>query len=199
MKTNDYQYQFIAGNLALDFVNTVAYRFDPEKLQDHLQSAEELRLWANQACLPDCDAINRCRPMRGRALLRVRVIREQLFDIFYAIANEKRLPELALRRVAIALNACRAKQTLSVRGGEIRWAWRPGAGYADFVLYPILTAATDLLTSNSLQLMRQCADQSCGWLFLDRSNARQRRWCRMADCGNRHKAREHYRRAAASI
>jgi predicted RNA-binding Zn ribbon-like protein len=61
---------------------------------------------------------------------------------------------------------------------------------------PILTAAIDLLTSVSRSLVRQCADEGCGWLFLDRSHARKRRWCNMADCGNRNKAREHYRRKA---
>jgi predicted RNA-binding Zn ribbon-like protein len=199
MKAENYRYQFVAGNLALDFINTVAYRFHPDKVSDHLQSAEEVRRWANQAHLPDRDAINSCRFLSRTALLRVHAVREQLFAIFRAIASDEPISADALQRVGNALRDCRAKQYLSVQGVEVRWIWRPGAGCLDFLLYPILTAATDLLISVSRSLVRQCGDEGCGWLFLDRSNARKRRWCSMADCGNRNKAREHYRRKAGLV
>ena len=35
---------------------------------------------------------------------------------------------------------------------------------------------------------------NCEWLFLDKSKNRSRNWCDMAVCGNRAKARLHYRR-----
>ena len=199
MKVENYRYQFVAGNLALDFTNTVAYRFHPGKVKDHLQGAEEVRRWANQAHLPDQNAIKSCPPLSRVALLRIRAVREQLFGIFRAIANHEPIPVDALRRVDNALRDCRAKQSLSMQRGEIRWGWRLSAGCSDFLLYPILTTATDLLTSASRGLVRQCADEGCGWLFLDRSNARKRRWCSMTDCGNRNKARKHYRDKAALV
>ena len=198
MDDENYGYQFVGGNLALDFVNTVAYRFHPEKMRDHLQSAEDVRRWANQAHLPDCVAINLCSRMSRRTLLRVRDIREQLFVIFRAIGSDEPVSVNALPRVGKALHDCRAKQRLSAQGTQVLWTWRPGAGWSDFLLYPILTAATDLLTSVPRATIRQCADKGCGWLFLDRSNAGKRRWCSMADCGNRNKVREHYRREAGS-
>jgi predicted RNA-binding Zn ribbon-like protein len=196
MKPGNYGYQFVAGNLALDFINTVAFRLDPAKVRDHLQTAEEVRQWANQAHLPDCDAISSCPPLSKTALLRLRAVREQLFAVFSAIASDVPVPDVALRRISKALHDCRAKQCLSIQGVDVRWTWRPGVGCSDLLLYPILTAAIDLLTSVSRSLVRQCADEGCGWLFLDRSNARKRRWCSMADCGNRNKAREYYRRKA---
>jgi predicted RNA-binding Zn ribbon-like protein len=199
MNAENYRYQFVAGNLALDFVNTVAYRMQPGKLMEHLQNAEDVRRWANQARLPDRNAINSGSRLSRAALLRVRAVREQLFAIFCAIASNQPIPTGALRRIDHAVRDCRAKQCLSVHGREVRWIWCPGAACSDLLLYPILTAATDLLTSGSRGLVRQCADQGCGWLFLDRSNARKRRWCRMADCGNRNKAREHYRRKASMV
>jgi len=196
MNPENYRYQFLAGNLALDFVNTVAYRFHREKLTDHLQTAEEVRRWANQAHLPDLALINACRRMSKPVLRRVRGVREQLFTIFHAIASDETVSVEVLRRIGNALHECRAKQCLSVQGVEVLWTWRAGTGCSDFLLYPIIAAATDLLTSASRVLVRQCADEGCGWLFLDRSNAGKRRWCSMADCGNRNKAREHYRRKA---
>jgi predicted RNA-binding Zn ribbon-like protein len=199
MIAEDYRYQFVAGNLALDFINTVASRLDPAKLKDHFQRTEDICRWANQAHLPDRAAIKSGPPLSRAALLRIRAIREQLFAVFSAIANDEPISNDALLRVGNALHQCRAKQSLSVQRAEVRWTWRPGAGSSDLLLYPILTAATDLLTSASRGLVRQCADEGCGWLFLDRSNARKRRWCSMADCGNRNKAREHYRRKAGLL
>jgi predicted RNA-binding Zn ribbon-like protein len=53
-----------------------------------------------------------------------------------------------------------------------------------------------LLTSDQVHRIAQCHDaDGCGWLFLDHSRSRARQWCSMADCGNRAKARRHYRRS----
>jgi predicted RNA-binding Zn ribbon-like protein len=94
------------------------------------------------------------------------------------------------------LHDCCARRCLSIEGAEVRWTWRLGARSTDHLLFPVLNAATELLTSVSHGFVRQCEDAGCGWLFLDRSNARTRRWCSMADCGNRNKARKYYRREA---
>ena len=45
-----------------------------------------------------------------------------------------------------------------------------------------------------LSRLRECASETCQWLFLDRSKSRTRRWCDMRDCGNRAKARRFYER-----
>jgi predicted RNA-binding Zn ribbon-like protein len=199
MDRGNYKYQFVAGNLALDFVNTVAFRADPGKKKDHLQHSDDVHRWASQARLPDRAAIN-SGPMVGTAALRrIRAVREQLFAVFHAIARDEPIPADTLVEVSIALHDCCAKRCLSIEGADVRWTWLPGARCADYLLYPVLTAATDLLTSVSRGLVRQCEDAGCGWLFLDRSNAGKRRWCSMADCGNRNKARKYYRREAGLI
>jgi predicted RNA-binding Zn ribbon-like protein len=191
MRTGNYNDQFVGGNLALDFVNTVAYRSDPQRFKDRLQTADEVRQWAIQAGLPDRNAIH---SLAKAHLRRVRALREELFAIFHAIATHRSISTPALNRLARALQGCRSKQTLVMQGREVRWVWERGAGRVDFLLYPVLMAAVDLLISSSHGLVRQCAGEGCGWLFLDRSNAGKRRWCRMADCGNRNKARRHYHR-----
>src|SRR5262252_5603904 len=86
MDSRNYRYQFVAGNLALDFVNTVAFRADPKKKQDHLQRSEDVRRWASQAQLPDRAAINSGRLVGTAALRRIRAVREQLFAVFRAVA-----------------------------------------------------------------------------------------------------------------
>jgi len=196
MKAKNYKYQFVGGNLALDFINTVAYRADPKKRQDRLQTPGDARQWAIQAGLPDRNAINRS-TMDKADLRRVRAVREELFAVFHALAAGRSISTQALNRLARVFQSCRSKQTLVMQGREVRWTWDRNAGDVDFLLYPVLTAAVDLLIANSHGLIRECAGDGCGWLFLDRSNSGKRRWCSMADCGNRNKARKHYLRTRA--
>lgn len=197
MDSENYRYQFVGGNLALDFVNTVAFRSDPRKKKDHLQSAEDVYRWASQAQLPDRAEIRPGALAETAALQRIRAVREQLFEVFHAIAGDDPIPAETLAQIGDALHDCCARRLLSLEEAEVRWTWRPDARCTDYLLYPVLTAAADLLTSASRGLVRQCDDAGCGWLFLDRSNARTRRWCSMADCGNRNKARKYYRREAS--
>jgi predicted RNA-binding Zn ribbon-like protein len=199
MESGTYTFQFVAGHLALDFVNTVAFRADPARKEDRLQRGEDVRRWAAQAQLPDVTALDSGHRVGTAALRQIRAVREQLFAVFHAIAGGDPIPADTLGRIGNALQDCRAKRRLSVDGAEVRWAWRASARSTDYLLYPILTTATELLTSASRGLVRQCEDADCGWLFLDRSNARKRRWCSMADCGNRNKVRNYYRREAGLI
>jgi len=54
------------------------------------------------------------------------------------------------------------------------------------------------LTSEELDRVRECADdRGCGYLFMDTSRNRSRKWCDMRGCGNRAKAQRHYRRTQA--
>ncbi|MFG3321093.1 CGNR zinc finger domain-containing protein [Streptomyces sp. NPDC048171] len=42
--------------------------------------------------------------------------------------------------------------------------------------------------------LKPCGNPECRLFLLDRSKPNSARWCSMADCGNRMKARRHYRR-----
>lgn len=45
--------------------------------------------------------------------------------------------------------------------------------------------------------LKQCANDQCGWLFIDRSASRRRQWCDPKVCGNRVKVRRHRARQRA--
>ena len=65
----------------------------------------------------------------------------------------------------------------------------------DRILWPVARSAGELLISDKLDRVRQCADdRGCGYLFVDTSRNRSRRWCSMESCGNRAKAHRHYQR-----
>jgi predicted RNA-binding Zn ribbon-like protein len=55
--------------------------------------------------------------------------------------------------------------------------------------------AWDALARQSPGRLRPCANDECRLFLIDRSKANAARWCSMAVCGNRMKARRHYQRA----
>ncbi len=55
--------------------------------------------------------------------------------------------------------------------------------------------AWDALAKHSPGRLRPCANDECRLFLIDRSKANAARWCSMAVCGNRMKARRHYERA----
>jgi len=57
--------------------------------------------------------------------------------------------------------------------------------------------AWDALRISSPGRLRPCANTECRLFLIDRSKPNTARWCSMAICGNRMKARRHYRRAHA--
>ena len=109
-----------------------------------------------------------------------------IFAVFSAVAGNRALPAPALDRVNAALPAALARLRLD-RTGAL-WTWADGGDF-DRVLWPVVRAAALLLTGPDRQYVRECAARDCAWLFLDRSRNGTRRWCDMAVCGNREKAR----------
>jgi predicted RNA-binding Zn ribbon-like protein len=63
----------------------------------------------------------------------------------------------------------------------------------DWILNPIIRSAAEVLVSDEMKHIKSCADPACGWLFLDISRNKRRRWCDMQDCGNRAKASRFYK------
>lgn len=63
-----------------------------------------------------------------------------------------------------------------------------------YIALDVATAhsALSLIANPEPDRLKICPN--CEWLFLDRSRNRSRTWCDMAVCGNRTKAKRHYRR-----
>ncbi len=74
------------------------------------------------------------------------------------------------------------------------WAWPTAAGDLTSMLWPVAWSASQLLTSPELARVKTCANERCGWLFIDSSRKHNRKWCQMGVCGNRAKARRFYER-----
>ncbi|GIF64581.1 hypothetical protein Ais01nite_26160 [Asanoa ishikariensis] len=62
----------------------------------------------------------------------------------------------------------------------------------DLAVRAILT--WDALTKDNAGRLRPCANDECQLFLIDHSRTNTARWCSMAVCGNRMKARRHYQR-----
>lgn len=83
----------------------------------------------------------------------------------------------------------------AIEGGQVSWALSVPA---DRGLAVRAVLAWDTLARQSPGRLRPCANDECRLFLIDRSKANAARWCSMAVCGNRMKARRHYHRAQNS-
>jgi predicted RNA-binding Zn ribbon-like protein len=200
------EFQLVGGHPALDFVNTVDWRWDPMRRKDLLERFEDLVGWARQSELvtaAEARALNAAarRDPRSadRALRRARRLRQTIGRIFEAAGQDERPTARDLRLLNAFLSAALRRRRIELRGNRYEWTWTvSGSPSLDAFLSPIVLATAELLTSPQRLKIRACSDQDCGWLFLDTSRSGRRRWCTMQSCGNRAKARRFYARAAAS-
>lgn len=79
-----------------------------------------------------------------------------------------------------------------VDGGVV--AWHPDASGTAAMGLALVLAWTDLTTQFPGRV-RPCANTECSKFLIDHSRPNTARWCSMADCGNRLKARRHSARA----
>ncbi|HEX3815543.1 MAG TPA: CGNR zinc finger domain-containing protein [Mycobacteriales bacterium] len=79
----------------------------------------------------------------------------------------------------------------SVSDDGVRWRLDVPAGRAA-VARAVL--AWDALRRTRPGRLRPCENPDCALFLIDRSKANRARWCSMAVCGNRMKARRHYER-----
>lgn len=188
-------FEWVGGSLALDFNNTVTW--DPGGLiNERLDRPARVVAWAVEAGLVDAARAERIGATEGDSLLeeahRVRrLVHEVLSGV---VRGEGPTPALA-HQFDLALAQTLGRLRLEPASEKWRWTWRAGWPVdGSDLLRPVIWAAARLLASDELLLLGSCAASDCGWLFLDRSRNRARRWCDMRGCGNNDKARRFYRR-----
>jgi len=183
-------YEFLAGNLALDFTNTVHSHglADP---RDDLKTADDLIDWASQAGLLREGEIRQLRkaPPDEAHFRQALALRELLYAIFSrARIGRKPDPEKLKAFQGSYQNAIRHAEFHPV-GDHYQLAWPTVTSPLDRALWQITRSAAELLTSEALTHVRQCSGETCSWLFVDTSRNGRRRWCDMRACGNRAKVR----------
>ena len=195
------QFQLTAGNLSLDFTNTVDNR-GAENEVDLLANYPDLLVWGLTAkIITQADAdhlfgLAEINPTQARAALRRALqVREAIYAIFSAIAERRVVPGASLALLNAAVQHANQHARIIHANRAFVWEWITPESNLISILWPIARDAAELLTAGPLELVRECAAESCGWLFLDTTKNHRRRWCDMKTCGNRNKARRYYQRA----
>jgi predicted RNA-binding Zn ribbon-like protein len=190
------RFDLIGGHPVLDLVNTVSWRGNPARRVEHLPDFAALLAWSGRAGLITAAELDRAgaaaSPPRGseeHALADTRRLRERLHEALTATGSgRQRAIELAWPQLTAALRHARPAGLPLRLTIELR--------EPDDLTRRLALRALQLLTSEDVALVSVCGDPDCGWVFLDGSRNRSRRWCSSADCGNRNRVRRYQARRA---
>ena len=178
------------GRLAIvqAFVNT---HFDlvREHGAEILHSPAALERWLRGAGLLGDGGAALTEPDLVRAL----EVRERLRDLAGA-GDDASVSRRSRQRLGEVAGAAYAEVRFTAAGAELLPALRDGA---DGAIGGLLAITAGALADGSWARLKICPGDHCGWAFYDHSRNRTGRWCSMAVCGGRVKARSHYRRRRA--
>jgi predicted RNA-binding Zn ribbon-like protein len=199
------------GHPVLDFTNTtntVEQRGsgqDDEYLGDYL----DLLAWCHrtgflpEAAIAELAQYAARHPKEAAAALeKARELREAVFGLLHAWLQGRPPPpeQLAIfnRHLRQALARAFLKEG-SAPGRRYALDLERGQKPLEEIRLRLTQQAADLLTGLDSARLKICGNPTCGWLFLDTTRNGSRRWCDMAGCGNRAKAKRFYRRRKASL
>ncbi|MFC2077808.1 CGNR zinc finger domain-containing protein [Candidatus Bipolaricaulota bacterium] len=183
--------KLIGGVLCLDFANT----------DDLLNDYADLLTWAERAEAVVKSQADRLRQAADSAKDQARTafdralaLRKAIRRTFSSQAQEDPLGagDLALLSTVVGRSAKHLRLQPSPNG--VTWEWHDVENQLDWPSWIVARSAADLLVSDRRDHVRECASNDCNWLFIDTSRNHSRRWCDMANCGNRAKARRSYAR-----
>ncbi|MBI1257827.1 MAG: hypothetical protein GC204_10185 [Chloroflexi bacterium] len=194
------QFRLIGENLSLNFANTVGDHATDHP-DEYLEGYPDLVLWGQQAgILAQAVAEKfsqqaRKSPREAEQVLDLALaLREAIYHIFSATAAGNSPRDADIELLNGVLEAKPVQLHVARVGEKFVCEWLSDNDVLDSLLAPIAWSAATLLASDELQQVKECANEGCGWLFLDTSKNHSRRWCDMADCGSRVKAKRYYRR-----
>ncbi|MER5178398.1 ABATE domain-containing protein [Streptomyces sp. NPDC002896] len=188
----DDDWLWYGGRVCLDFVNTLRDRW--KEPREALRAPGDVARWLHGAGL----LVDRARADDGpeSALCSAVALREAIDRAVLSAAGGE-LPAAADIAVLNEASAAAPRPALQLilSGGRLaassasHAAEEPTAG-----LGLVAQDAIELLLSPEIRRVRICGAERCALRFVDRSPARNRRWCSMARCGNRTKVRLHQAR-----
>jgi predicted RNA-binding Zn ribbon-like protein len=191
----------VTKNPCLNFVNTIDWRLLPEKHNDMLTSYSSLLAFTLRLNLISIEDYNRLRDKAENATSAAersyndaRSFRDALTTIIDSlVALRIGLPQNENSREALAI--FEAARRRSHESESVIWERdsltlisHPEDEGLDMPWLMLVRDAELLLCSAEASHIHICSAEGCGWVFLDESKNRTRRWCSMLLCGNREKA-----------
>ena len=192
-----HHFKLVGGHPALDFINTV-HDWNVSEPHDYLSEfADAIRFGKAAGLLTRADDLLPRQRTPRLELTRLRELRALLKRIFQTRLSGQAPNNMDLGKLSTDLAEAAGATRLMVanrRSPQVlvtREITAEKAGVA-LLRLRIVEAAATLLVSDAMRRVKSCP--TCGWLFLDASKNRSRRWCSMDTCGAVAKARRYYRR-----
>lgn len=188
-------FELIAGNAALDLVNTLDWRFREEPPPEELlKGYDDLAHFMEQSGFIN-DALARrlirnvSESKAAQVVAAVRELREAAAKVLYAALEGDDPPPSSVKALERFFRVARESQHLFWAGDKLAWELAQSPALPELPLWMLSLSVAELMTSDEMHLLRECGNAECRWLFLDTSKNHTRRWCDMKICGNRMKAR----------
>jgi predicted RNA-binding Zn ribbon-like protein len=178
-----HDHHFINDLSCLDLANTVVYRNRPDRREDRLRTAADLKAWLRAAGLP---AGKRAR------LMDAIVLREAIDCLFRDIAAGRPVSGEGWTRLVTRYCKLLDRSAMKRTSEGLAPASSKAAPLAQ-----IAHSAVALALSPTIGRVKACS--GCGWLFIDRTRNGSKRWCITAMCGSRAKARRYYARKTGRL
>jgi predicted RNA-binding Zn ribbon-like protein len=205
------KFEFLGEALCLDFLNTL-HDAEAEDPEEELSSDAHVVIWAAQAGILGASeagglqarALRRCvqlrLPGKKTASLRdnARTLREAWRQMFKRAAREGKVAARDIETLNRLLERFPAAGRIKESNDGWTMNWESQASGAEKIFYALVKSAAELVATGRWRAVRECASDTCSWMFLDTSKNHSRRWCDMARCGNRdkvHRFRTRSRRA----
>ena len=199
-KRNAGNLKLLGGRLCLDFINTLDWR-GTETPVEFLNTYPDLLAWSRHVgiCTPSeprrMTEMAKGRQAEARQVCKRAVeLRETIYRIFAAINQNKNPAPKDLAEFNKYLSESMPASPIIRTKDGYSWDTAGDKTKLGWILNPVIRSAADVLVSDDTKNIKACADPACGWLFLDSSRNKRRRWCDMQDCGNRAKASRFYRK-----
>ncbi len=192
----DHGFEYIGGDLSTDFVNTKSGRLEGPG-HDHVQAYADVVEFTRLAGLIKPSEAKRLiaaaieRPERAAQIHRRSVaMREATWRAYEQLIEGKDPTPDDLRLLSKEASDALGHARFMKTGDGFSWEW-PDTDDLARPLWPIARAVADVLIHDeNRSMLRECADDTCAWLFIDRTKNHSRRWCDVNTCGSRNRVRQ---------
>ncbi|GAA3678794.1 putative RNA-binding Zn ribbon-like protein [Yimella lutea] len=192
------KFSHISGDRVLDLINTVEWRLGGPQREEDLTSYSLMLTWCQESGVIDASEQNLLLALAEKnprsaanELDKVITLRENAYEaLFHGDAAAATALAAAYRKAIAAATLVRGESGTS-------WAWEDQTTALDLPRHRITRGLIELLKRDDLDRLHQCEDATCGWVYLDTSPRRNRRWCVTRDCGDRNRSRAYYARQQA--
>src|SRR5215831_2524950 len=176
-----------AGSLCLDFANTVDWHASDHPT-DTLQGFGGLVEWSERRGLLSSDeakallaSVEAQKEVGMLVVSEAGTLREAIYRLFASAWRGRAARQKDLDTLNSYLSKGMSMAKLALEDGSFHWGWKHDVHTPDVMLWPIARDAAELLTSDKLGMVKECAneEEGCGWLFLDESRSGNRVWCSM--------------------